>query len=123
MLKAALIAAAVSVSAQAAFAAPIPLKMALGSDSITVHGVLSQKTDCCTYTFKAEAGQQLYWRETGAATRLTITNPAGETDGPNFESPTTLPASGVYTLSVSPDTMADHAYGRFTLTLRIPPKH
>jgi hypothetical protein len=122
MLRVALFAAAFALAAQAAVAAPIPLKMARGSDAITVHGVLKQNSDCCTYTFKAAAGQKLYWTETGAATRLTITFPNGDGDGPNFESPETLPATGAYTLTVSPDTMAEHAFGRFTLTLRIPPK-
>jgi hypothetical protein len=123
MLKVALLAAAfTAVAAQAALAAPIELKMARGTDAITVRGVLSQRTDCCEYTFKAAAGQKLYVTEHGAVARLVITYPNGDSDGPGFENPKMLPATGSYTLSVSGDQMADHAYGPFTLTIRIPPK-
>ena len=102
-------------------AMPIYLKMKRGSDSLTVRGVLKQDVACCTYVFKAHAGQKLYWRETGAAVRLTIGYPDGRMEGPGLGNPLPLPASGAYTLAVSPDTMADGAYGRFTLELRIPP--
>jgi hypothetical protein len=128
MFKLALVAAALALSATAALAAPgsasdpIELKMQVGTDIITVHGVLRQNLDCCTYTFKGAAGQKLYYKVSGAVTRLVITAPNGDSDGPNFENPKTLPATGAYTLSVSPDTMAEGAYGPFTLTLTIPPK-
>jgi hypothetical protein len=122
MLRLALLAAAFALAAQAAVAAPIALKMQPGTDSVTVHGVLSRTTDCCTYTFKAEAGQQLYVTESGAVARLVITYPDGNGEGPGFDSPLTLPATGAYTLSVSGDQMAEHAFGPFTLTVRIPPK-
>jgi hypothetical protein len=127
MIKLALAAAVLALSASAAAAAPgsasdpIELKMQVGTDIITVHGVLRQNLDCCTYTFKAAAGQKLYYKVTGAVTRLVITDPSGASDGPNFESPRTLPATGAYTLSVSPNTSAEGAYGRFTMTLTIPP--
>ena len=82
MFKLALAAAAVlALSASAALAAPgsasdpIPLKMQVGTDVVTVHGVLRQNLDCCAYTFKAAAGQQLYYKVAGAATRLVITSP------------------------------------------------
>ena len=128
MFKLSVFAAFLALSASAAVAAPgsasdpIELKMQVRTDIITVHGVLRQNLDCCTYTFKAAAGQKLYYTVTGAVTRLVITSPNGDSDGPNFENPKTLPATGAYTLSVSPDTMADGAFGPFTMTLRIPPK-
>jgi len=128
MFKLAFAAASLALSASAAAAAPgsasdpISLKMQVGTDIVTVHGVLRQNLDCCTYAFKAAAGQKLYYKVSGAVTRLVITAPNGDSDGPNFENPKTLPATGAYTLSVSPDTMADGAYGPFTLTLTIPPK-
>jgi len=100
---------------------PIELKMKPGTDSMTVLGELAQDKACCTYVFKAAAGQKLYWRETGAVVRLVITYPDGHAEGPGFANPLPLPSSGVYTLAVGPDTMANHAYGRFTLKLRIPP--
>jgi len=114
--------ASAAVAAPGSAANPIELKMQVGTDIITVHGVLRQNLDCCAYTFKAAAGQKLYYKVSGAVTRLVITSPDGDSDGPNFESPKTLPQAGAYTLSVSPDTMADGAYGPFTLTLTIPPK-
>jgi hypothetical protein len=102
-------------------AMPIVLKMKRGTDAITVHGVLKQNAACCTYVFKARGGQQLRWRETGAVTRLVMTYPDGHVEGPGFADPLTLPATGAYTLAVSPDLMAEGAFGPFTLTLRIPP--
>jgi len=101
-------------------AMPIYLKMKHGTDRLTVRGVLKQGDACCTYVFKARAGQQLYWSERGAVVRLTIGYPDGHMDGPGLANPLPLPASGAYTLAVSPDLMADGAYGPFTLKLRIP---
>lgn len=100
---------------------PIPLKMQRGTDVIVVRGVLRQNVDCCAYVFKAAAGQQLDWAESGAAARLVMTYPDGHVDGPGFANPLPLPATGAYTLTVSPDLMAEGAFGRFTLKLRIPP--
>jgi hypothetical protein len=128
MLKLSLAAiAALALTASAAAAQPgaasqpILLKMERGTDTIVVRGVLRQNVDCCTYVFKAQAGQLLYWSETGAVARLVITYPDGHVDGPGFANPLPLPATGAYTLSVSPDLMADGAFGRFTLKLRTPP--
>jgi hypothetical protein len=104
-----------------AAAAPIVLKMKPGMDVITVHGVLRQNSDCCTYVFKAQAGQLLHWGESGAAARLVLTYPDGHSEGPGLANPLTLPATGAYTFSVSPDLMAEGAFGRFTLTIGIPP--
>ena len=100
---------------------PIQLKMRRGTDAIVVRGVLRRSLDCCVYVFKAAAGQQLQWSERGATARLVMTYPDGRVDGPGLPNPLPLPATGAYTLSVSPDLMADGAFGRFTLTLRIPP--
>jgi hypothetical protein len=100
---------------------PTPLKMQRGTDVIVARGVLRQNVDCCAYVFKAAAGQQLHWSESGAAARLVITYPDGHVDGPGFANPLPLPATGAYTLAVSPDLMADGAFGHFMLKLRIPP--
>lgn len=126
VLRAAVVAAALiatgAATAQAGNAAmPIELKMRRGTDEIVVHGVLRQNLDCCTYLFAARAGQKLYWSESGAAARLVITPPHGDAEGPGFENPYLLTQTGLYTLSVSPDLMADGAFGPFTLKLRIPP--
>jgi hypothetical protein len=103
-------------------AMPIPLKMKRGTDNLTVRGVLKQNVACCSYVFAARAGQKLYWRENGAAARMTIAYPDGHSDGPGLPNPLPLPQTGHYVLGVSPDLMADGAFGRFTLTIRIPPK-
>ena len=73
-----------------------------------------------TYLLKARAGQSLHWQVTGAAVRATVTYPDGHGDGP-FADTIPLPADGVYLFSISPDLMADGAFGRFKLTLIIPP--
>jgi hypothetical protein len=123
VIAAALLALAPSVaSAQPGQAAdPIPLKMKRGSDSLTIRGVLRQNVVCCTYTFKARAGQRLIWSVSGPAVRETIGYPDGQTDGPGLPNPLPLPATGVYVFRVSPDLMADGAFGRFVLKIRIPP--
>ena len=102
-------------------AMPIVLKMHKGTDRLVVHGRLTQGGDCCTYVFKATAGQKLFWTLKGPATRVGLTYPDGGGINPGLPSPADLPQSGAYTLSLSPDLMADGAFGRFTLTLRIPP--
>jgi hypothetical protein len=124
MLAAALTMAAAPALAQVGSAAmPIVLKMERGTDAVVVHGRLRQNAvdACCTYVFKAHAGQKLYWTERGAAVRMVITYPDGTSDGPGLPNPLPLPADGAYTLAVSPDLMADGGFGPFTMTLRIPP--
>jgi len=114
--------AASSAAAQAGNAAnPIVIKMKRGTDSVRLVGVLRQNVACCTYAFKASAGQQLFWSINGPATRQTIGYPDGHVDGPGLPSPLPLPASGLYSFSVSPDLMAEGAFGRYVLKIRIPP--
>jgi hypothetical protein len=100
---------------------PIVLKMQRGTDSVAVRGVLRQNVDCCAYTFKAHAGQTLHWTETGATARMGIAYPDGDGINPGLPNPVPLPQTGAYVLTVSPDLMAEGAFGRFTLTMRIPP--
>ena len=100
---------------------PIVLKMQRGTDSVTVRGVLRQNVDCCAYTFKAHAGQTLHWSETGAAARIGLAYPNGDGINPGLPNPTPLPQDGAYVFTVSPDLMADGAFGRFTVKLRMPP--
>jgi hypothetical protein len=127
MYKAALIAVAIASVATAAAARPgdeahpIVLKMRRGTDSLTVRGVLRQNVDCCAYTFKAHAGQQLHWTESGATARMGIAYPDGDGINPGLPDPAALPETGRYVLTVSPDLMAEGAFGVFTLKLRIPP--
>ncbi len=120
-------AAGLGLAASVAVAQPDPSKaivlhMKRGSDTITVKGVLRQNgPDCCAYAIGAAAGQRLYWTINGPAVRMTIQYPDGSADGPGIPSPVPLKTSGVYILGVSPDLMADGAFGRFTLKIRIPP--
>jgi len=120
------LALALGAGAQAAPAGsatrPIVVKMKRGTDNVRLTGVLRPNRDCCAYVFKAHAGQRLVWRVSGPATRQVITFPDGHTDGPGLPNPLALPADGAYQFSVRPNLMADGAYGRFTLWLRIPPR-
>ena len=100
---------------------PIPLKMKRGTDTIVASGVLRQNVDCCAYVFKAAAGQKLYWTRTGAVARMGIVQPDGQIIDPGLPNPAYLPQTGTYKLLVTPNLMADGAFGRFTLKLRIPP--
>jgi hypothetical protein len=100
---------------------PFHVKMKRGTDSVRIVGVLRPEVACCTYVFKAAAGQRLYWSVSGASTRQTINYPDGGVDGPGLPNPLPLPTTGSYVFSVTPDLMAEGAYGRFVLTIRIPP--
>ena len=128
MLKLTLAAAVLALAATAASAQPgsaahpIVIKMKRGTDSVTLTGVLRQNVDCCTYAFKAAAGQRMIWSISGAATRQVVGYPDGHVDGPGIPSPLPLPASGAYSFAVSPDLMADGAFGRYVLKVRIPPR-
>ena len=100
---------------------PIPVHFQRGGDSIRLTGVLRQNRQCCAYRFAAQAGQVLYWRITGPAVRTVIRYPDGQADGPGLPQAIQLPQTGTYVFTVSPNLMADGAFGRFTLWLRIPP--
>jgi hypothetical protein len=128
MLKFATVAMAVlaltasSAAAQPGNAAnPIYIKMKRGTDSVRITGDLRQNVACCTYVFKAAAGQRLIWSIDGPASRQTITYPDGHTDGPGLPNPIPLPQSGAYVFAVSPDLMAEGAFGHFVLKIRVPP--
>lgn len=101
---------------------PIVVRMKRGSDSVRLTGVLRQNRDCCSYRLKARAGQTLNWRVIGPAIRVTMTYPDGHIDGPGLPPAIPLPADGAYVFRVSPNLMADGAYGRFVLRLKIPPR-
>ncbi len=128
MLKPMIMATALALAAAPALAQignpamPIEIKMKRGTDTATISGVLVQNGDCCTYVFGARAGQKLYWSERGAVVRMVLTNPDGEAVGPGLYNPQPLPQSGEYTLAISPDLMAEGAFGPYVIKLRIPPK-
>jgi hypothetical protein len=128
MLKVATLAAVLALGAAPALAQvgnpamPIEIKMKRGTDTAVIRGVLAQNGDCCTYVFGARAGQRLYWSEDGAVVRMVLTNPDGEAVGPGLYNPQPLPQTGEYTLAISPDLMAEGAFGRYAIKLRIPPK-
>jgi hypothetical protein len=101
---------------------PIVVRMKRGSDSVRLAGVLRENRDCCSYRLKARAGQTLNWMVSGPATRVTMTYPDGHIDGPGLPAAIPLPADGAYVFRVSPNLMADGAFGRFVLRLKIPPR-
>ncbi|HLI65086.1 MAG TPA: hypothetical protein VKU90_01865 [Caulobacteraceae bacterium] len=129
MLRALAAVAALALAATAAQAQPdpsraIPVHMRRGTDTITLRGRLTQNgPECCAYAIAAAAGQKLYWNIDGPAVRMTIQYPDGTADGPGIPNPLPLRTTGVYILGVSPDLMADGAFGRFTLKITIPPLH
>ena len=68
---------------------------------------------------KARAGQTLSWRLEGPTSRVLLTYPDGQVDGPGLPAAIVLPANGVYVFEVRPNLMADDAHGRFRLTFTI----
>ena len=100
---------------------PIPVHFQRGSDTVRLTGALKQNVECCAYRFKAHAGQTLHWRFTGPAFRAVIAYPNGEVEGPGIPNAISLPTTGAYVLTFSPNLMADGAFGRYRLTLTIPP--
>lgn len=101
---------------------PIVVHMKRGTDRIRLTGVLRQGRDCCAYAIGARAGQTLHWTLTGPATRQTITDPSGSTEGPGIAQAIPLAADGTYIFTVRPNLMADGAFGRYVLTITIPPR-
>jgi hypothetical protein len=100
---------------------PYVIRMRRGTDEVALMGVLVQNRDCCVYRFVAHAGQTLNWRLTGPAVRIVLTYPDGHVDGPGVPNSVPLPMTGTYLFSVSPNLMADGAFGRYHLWMRIPP--
>lgn len=100
-------------------ACPIRVQMARGTDTIAFAGVSRQNVDCCSYMFRARAGQTLTWRLEGATLRTVIVYPNGEADGPGLPNAIPLPFDGDYLFEVHPNLMAEGAFGPFRLTLTI----
>ncbi len=100
---------------------PIVVHMKRGTDRIRLTGVLRQGRDCCAYAIGARAGQTLNWTLTGPATRQTITDPSGSTNGPGIPQSIPLSADGTYIFTVRPNLMADGAFGHYVLTITIAP--
>ena len=98
---------------------PVEVRMARGADTIALEGETSPASGCCAFAFRARAGQTLTWRLEGPSSRVLLTVPGGERDGPGLPAAIILPANGVYVFEVRPNLMADDAYGRFRLTLTI----
>jgi hypothetical protein len=112
-------AAAAPACSAGAHDCPITLRIAPGGDTATVKGVFRENEDCCAYVLEARAGQILTWHFKGPAARETIRYPDGRTDGPGIPQKITLPATGSYIFSASPDLMVERVFGPFTLTIQI----
>src|ERR1700688_4909179 len=104
-------------------ACPIVLKMQPGAVSVTESGDLTQNRPTVAFRFEARAGQTVVVHVSGPATKgqLPLSGPISEDAGGDFHqhTPFHLPASGVDTLTVYANIMADGASGRFILTLTI----
>ena len=98
---------------------PIAVHMARGTDTIVLEGRLTGERDCCVYSFRARAGQKLYWGVTGVNARAVIIDPHGDADGPGLPNPVPLQWSGEYIFDIHPNLMAEGGYGPFRLTLTI----
>jgi len=121
LIPAALMLASSAIAATGSGQDPISVHFQRGSDTVRLTGALRQNVECCAYRFKARAGQVLNWRFNGPAFRAVITYPDGQVDGPGIPNAIPLPQDGAYVLTFSPNLMADGAFGRYRLTLTIPP--
>ncbi len=99
-------------------ACPIPIHFAHGAHAVTLKGRMVQNADCCAYSFRARAGQTLTWSEEGADVRMIFAG-SRQSDGPGLPNTIALTSTGTYTLELSPNMMADHSLGPFTLTIAI----
>jgi hypothetical protein len=63
----------------------------------------------------------LQWTLVAPATRLVLTHPDGNADGPGLPAQILLDSSGRYVFSLSSNTMAENIYGPFRLSLRLLP--
>ena len=99
---------------------PIRIHLRPGADRVTVRGRLTPNNQsCCSYAFKARAGQRLTWTFDGPTIRTLIRYPTGESDGPGLPDVIPLPSTGTYVFTVSSNSMAEDTFGPFRLTLRI----
>ena len=101
-------------------ACPIWLHLRPGSIGITVRERLTPNRSRYSYAFRARAGQKLTWAfSRRPAVRTLLRDPTGDSEGPGLPYIIPLPSSGTYVFTISSNTMAEHIYGPFELTLRI----
>jgi hypothetical protein len=84
---------------------------------LAVRGHLSAEIRSVSYRFCIQRAGVLSWSFEGPAAHLIITSPSGEVDGPGISREVRLPVMGCYVLGLSSNTMAEHPYGDFVLTL------
>jgi hypothetical protein len=100
-------------------ACPIWLRLRPGSVGITVRERLTPKQSRYSYAFGAHAGQKLTWTFSGPAVRTLLRDPTGDSEGPGLPEIISLTSSGTYVFTISSNTMAEHIFGPFELTLHI----
>jgi hypothetical protein len=101
-------------------ACPVWLHLRPGSVGITVRKRLTPNRSRYSYAFRARAGQKLSWVLNGRpAVRTLLRDPTGNSEGPGLPDIIPLPSSGTYVFTISSNTMAEHIYGPFELTLRV----
>jgi hypothetical protein len=98
---------------------PIWLHLHPGSAGITVRERLTPNRSRYSYAFRARAGQKLTWAFSGPSVRTLLRYPTGDSYGPGLPDIIPLPSSGTYVFTISSNTMAEHIFGPFELTLHI----
>jgi hypothetical protein len=73
------------------------------------------------YRFCIGQPGSLAWRWQGPAVHLVLQDPQGNASGPGLSNPVPLPLEGCYRLSVSANTMAEGAFGSYSLSLQFSP--
>ena len=84
---------------------------------LALRGNLSAEVRSVSYRFCVQRAGVLSWSLEGPAAHLILTSPSGAVDGPGIARDVQLPAMGCYVLGLSANTMAEHPYGDFVLTL------
>ena len=86
-----------------------------------VQGKLTQSEPSRFYRLCVAEAATLRWQWKGAAVHLVLQDTRGNVEGPGLPNPVRLGLPGCYQLGISANTMADHAFGDFRLTLAISP--
>jgi hypothetical protein len=99
-----------------------PIDVALTArNDLQLEGRLSPEHSSVSYSFSAKAGSRLQWTLVAPPTRVVLTHPDGNADGPGLPAQILLDSSGRYVFSLSSNTMAENIYGPFRLSLRLLP--
>jgi hypothetical protein len=109
------------IGTHASAAPPIPLNFALGSYGVMANGHVTPGEPLQTYTFNANAGQQMIVTFVGAGPMRGQVQCLGGGDGPYYGAGNTftIPATGLCQVIVGANTMAETWTGGFTLAVLV----